>query len=440
MKKKVFKKVLIFLLIYLVCFLYSFFISSIFNDEIWNYGFSYNIASGLVPYRDFGMLQTPLYFFLASIFIKIFGSYLFSFHLFNSLVVASIIYLIYDRLGSKGLILGSLIFFNSYPGYNIFSILIILIIINLANVEFKYKDFVLGLLVGVMFLTKQNLGICLFIPLIFYSKNKLKGLIGIASSIIVFLVYLVANNALYEFIDYGILGMFDFGESNSVWLFFPIEVIICLWLLYKLFKSKFKDKRLFYLLMYQVITVPIFDDYHFIIGVIPVIYYMLSVFEISKYKIKYYIVIVLFLSSYWSFMIREFGGINLYKDKDSYLYGRNFPSYVNLDEITDYIKENSKVYDHIYFFSKNSFYVKLNARYPLDKFDMICNGNMGYNGSSRYIDEVNDYCNSNSCMFILYKYEFSGGTQTNKEIVDFVIDNYELKEEIHWFNIYINGE
>ena len=172
MKKKIVKKVLLFLGIYIFCFLYSFFVSGIFNDEIWNYGFSYNIASGMVLYRDFGMLQTPLYFFLASLFIKIFGSYLFSFHLFNSFIVAGIIYIIYNRLGIKGIILVPIIFFNSYPGYNIFSVLIILVLLNLVDKEFKYKDYVLGLLVGVMFLIKQNLGICLFVPLIFYSKNR----------------------------------------------------------------------------------------------------------------------------------------------------------------------------------------------------------------------------------------------------------------------------
>lgn len=441
MKKERFKKILLFLFICILCFLYNFFVSTIYNDEIWNYGFSYNIASGLIPYKDFGMLQTPLYFFFASIFIKVFGSYLFSFHLFNSIVVASIIYLVYRKLGIKGFILIPLIFFNSFPGYNIFSVLIILIIINLVNIEFKYKDYVLGLLVGIMFLTKQNIGICLFIPLIYYSKNKLKGLIGMISPIIIFFAYLIWNNALYDFVNYAIFGMFDFGESNKVWLFFPVEVIVCLGILYKLFKSKFKDRRLFYLLMYQIVTAPIFDDYHFIIGFIPVLYYILLVVNIKKYKIKYFIVISFFGVCCWNFMIRGFEGINIYDDKNSYLYGRNFPVYVDLDEITDYVKDNSGVYDHIYFFSKNSFYVKLNAKYPLDKFDMICNGNMGYNGSRRYIKEVDDYCSSNSCMFILYRYEFDGVvTQTNKDIINYVINTYDFNEEIHWFDIYTNDK
>ena len=29
-------------------------------DEIWNFNFARNIANGLIPYKDFNMLQTPL--------------------------------------------------------------------------------------------------------------------------------------------------------------------------------------------------------------------------------------------------------------------------------------------------------------------------------------------------------------------------------------------
>lgn len=440
MRKKIIKGVLLFLGIYLLCFLYSFFIAGFFNDEIWNYGFSYNIASGMVPYKDFNMVVTPLYAILSSFFIRIFGSYLFSIHLFNSLIVSGIIYLIYKKLGVKGLILVPVIFFNCYPGYNIFSVLIISIILNLVDKEFKYKDYVLGLFVGVMFLIKQNLGVCLFIPLLFYSKNKLKALIGLISPIILLIIYLIWNSAFYQFIDYAILGIFDFGESNSIWLFFPVEVIVCLWLVYKLFKSKFKDSQILYILMYQIVTVPIFDDYHFIVGFIPVFYYILSVVDIKHYKIKYFIIISLFISCYWSFMIRGFYGINLYNDKESYLYGRNFPIYVGFDELTNYIKDNSGFYDHIYFFSTHAYFVKLNANYKLDKFDLINNGNMGWNGSKRYISEIGEYCKSNNCMFILYKYEFLGDIQTNKEIVNFVVDNYNLYEEVYWFDIYINNK
>ena len=41
-------------------------------DEIWNYNFAQNISNGLVPYRDFNMLQTPLLPFIVAFFLFLF--------------------------------------------------------------------------------------------------------------------------------------------------------------------------------------------------------------------------------------------------------------------------------------------------------------------------------------------------------------------------------
>ena len=40
-------------------------------DEIWNYNFSRNIANGLVPYRDFNMVITPLLSIISGLILKI---------------------------------------------------------------------------------------------------------------------------------------------------------------------------------------------------------------------------------------------------------------------------------------------------------------------------------------------------------------------------------
>ena len=71
---------------------------------------------------------------------------------------------------------------------------------------------------------------------------------------------------------------------------------------------------------------------------------------------------------------------------------------------------------------------------------MISNGNMGYHGSVRYLEEVNDYCGSHSCMFILYQYEFREGnvSQTNKNLIDYVKKNYNIYDSIDVFNIYVH--
>ena len=50
--------------------------------ELWRY----NINAGLIPYRDFNMVVTPLYSFIGAIFLKIFGNYLFSLHILDAIL------------------------------------------------------------------------------------------------------------------------------------------------------------------------------------------------------------------------------------------------------------------------------------------------------------------------------------------------------------------
>lgn len=436
------KYLFLFIIFYVLCFGYSYFISCVYSDEIWNYGVAYNISLGMVPYRDFNLVTTPLYPMLASIFIKVFGHHLYSFHLFNSLILALTLVLIYYKLGRKGFILFPFILLNGYPGYNILSVFLVILLLSILDLDFKNKDIILGLFVSFMFLTKQTIGICLFIPMIYYSKEKIKSFISFMIPIIIFLIYLLWNNALYEFINYCFLGLFDFGESNGILLFLPILIIICLIILYFLIKNRFKNEKLFYILMFQVIAIPIVDDYHFMLGLIPILYYCLLCCEIESYKLKYYFIISLFICCLWIFYVHNYELGHLYSDKNSYLYGRNIPSYVedSVTIISDYINVVKDDYDYIYFFSANAYYVKMNAGYRLTKYDMICNGNMGYHGSIHYFEEINDYCDSHSCMFILYKYEFreDNVSQTNLDLVNYVKDNYNRFEEVDVFDIYIN--
>ena len=438
------KNIILLFIGFLFVFSYSFFISSVFSDEIWNYGFAYNISRGMIPYRDFNLVTTPLFPILASIFIKIFGPYLFSFHVFNSLVITFILFLCYKKLGVKFLFLIPIVILNGFPGYNIFCILLIIIILYLCDIDFKYHDYVLACLVGFVFLTKQTVGVCLFIPMIYYSRNKIKSFMCFLIPNLIFVIYLIWNNAFFQFVDYCFMGLFDFGKSNSIFLCLPLETIICIYLLFVLWKSDFSDTKCFFVLMFQIITIPIMDVYHFSIGLIPVIYFFLNKKNFEPYKIKYYLVITYFMCIAFSFVMHYFQSFHFVLNKNSYLYGRNVPDYVekSVYKASDYINRNKDNYDNIYIFSANAYWIKLNIKYPLTKYDMICNGNMGYHGADRYIHEIDSYCTKHSCMFILYKYEFREGniTQTNKELVDYVISQYSKTDDIDTFDIYSNKE
>ena len=67
-------------------------------DEVWNYNFARNIADGLVPYRDFNMLQTPLLPLIAGLFLKLFGNELIIMRILAILLISGIFFMVYQIL------------------------------------------------------------------------------------------------------------------------------------------------------------------------------------------------------------------------------------------------------------------------------------------------------------------------------------------------------
>ena len=435
------KKVIFFIISWVLIFCYVQFFSYMGRDEIWNYGFSYNIASGLVPYRDFNMVILPLFNYIGSIFIIIFGNYLYSVNIFISLVLTLILFFMYYKIGKKVFVIIPLTLLYLFYSYNIFCVLLMVLIINFIDSDYKSKDIIISLLVSFMFLTKQNIGLCLVIPLIYFSKNKLKSIIVFLVPIFIFIMYLVYNDAFYDFIDYCFLGLFDFGNKNSCFAFLPLELPLCLFLVYRLIKSSFKDELCFYTLMFQIVSYPLMDDYHFMIGFIIFLYYIFIKYKINNRYNKYFIVMSCFYMIFSMFIPNNsifnesFKGIYY---SNSFLSGRVVSgiSQRDLDEVSNYILDKDSEYDDIYIFSEYAYILKLYSNLSINKFDLINNGNMGYNGSKRYIEEVSSNCYDHSCLFILGSVNEN---QTNDDVLEYVRNNYNRVDRLlNHFTVYSN--
>ena len=61
----------VFVFIFLFCFSIIFSNSIGDLDELWNYNFARNVAEGLIPYKDFNMIVTPLLSIICAIILKI---------------------------------------------------------------------------------------------------------------------------------------------------------------------------------------------------------------------------------------------------------------------------------------------------------------------------------------------------------------------------------
>ena len=119
-RNNVLKYFMLFIFSFIISFFFVYVLMPTFCDEIWTYGFSYNISKGMIIYRDFNVLQTPLYFFIGACFIKIFGAYMLSLAIFNSILYAIMVVMLYKIKGSAKLILFSFIFIWYPSSYNLF--------------------------------------------------------------------------------------------------------------------------------------------------------------------------------------------------------------------------------------------------------------------------------------------------------------------------------
>ena len=93
----------------------------------------------------------------------------------------------------------------------------------------------------------------------------------------------------------------------------------------------------------------------------------------------------------------------------------------------------------IYIFDYSAYLLKMDSGIPINKYDLVNNGNMGYKGAKRYIEEIDNYCLNNKCIFLLNKDLLNNGhTQVNRDILRYVVGNYKYKEELAFLDVYEN--
>ena len=439
-------KFLSFLLIFLLSIFYTYIITIADGDELWCFGFSYNLANNLIPYKDFNMIVTPLFPILSSIFLKVFANQLIGIHFFNALNITLISYLVYQKIGLKFLpLVPVFIILPSSIGYNNLSYqLMILLLLIIDNPKIKHQDLIIPFIISLIFLTKQTIGLTLLLPCLIYSKTKLKSLVSFSVPLLLFLIYLVYHESLFAFIDYCFLGMLDFTiqNSNSSFLIIPELVIIFLSIIHLLL-TRFRDKQIFYVLMFQIVVFPIVEPAHFFIGLIPYIYIII---ERIDCPLKYTLIItaIAFCFSTTIEYLREYNQenskIELYP-YPSLIYKRNMGYGISeiIKDMTDLVELANNNYDNVYNFTSLSYITKLLADVPINKYDLINYGNMGYNGEAKILEEIKKTCAKETCFFLINQqelYERDDRMQTSYKILNYVDTNYELKRSIYIYNIY----
>ena len=424
------------LCIFILTLLYNLICNPVILDEIWNYGFTYNIANGLIPYKDFNMVITPFYPFLGALFLIIFGKSLLVYHIFNALICTGIFYFMKITLNKSYYIVYSILLLVSLPNYSLFSILLLYIILYLE--DNKKNDFLIGIFIGLTFLTKQNIGIMFVLPSILTKKFKqIKNrTIGFIIPNIIFFLYLIITDSLLSFIDYAFLGLSSFAENNILFsMWGTLTIIAIIYLIYQYMITK--DIKVLYLLFFQIIAYPIFDTYHVLIPFIPVLGYFLSKLNLVVKVTQ--VAFIIFIGIVFAYNINNIlNGNNRFPNDTNVCKMRILDDNTisNINEVSNYLKENKDVY----IINDKAYVYKLESDIPINKFDLLNDGNLGKDGDIRLIKEIEYKCREKVCTFLMREDEIYDDTltQTNRKIINYINDNYKKVGKIIDLTIYQN--
>lgn len=463
-------------------------------DEIWNYNFARNIANGLVPYKDFNMLQMPLLPLICGAILKIVTNQLIVMRVLAAILCSAIFYTTYRIFNILNIkkeinIIFTLciccLFYNLFCiDYNYATLLIVLCIIykeikayTKDNIFIKqdYKsDLILGLLAGLTVTLKQTTGlfICMALlgnKLLFvrkkedfknYIKSAAFRLIGVAIPVTLMIVYLVANNAFGDFISYTIKGVTEFSNYVSYTnlinpdLIGILSILVPISFVYTGIKTIFlgKDKKSYIFLVYGlamfVVCFPISDQIHFLIGSLPAIISILyEVYKLLKVLCKKFIeqsvlefiMEVLFfvcIILIWGIVYCVF--LNFYNFKNSNYSNFNSYKYIPISDVLE--EQISDVKQYISSSDKDIKILDATATVymiPLERYnknyDMLLRGNLGQDGENKIINEIK---NSKNTQYLILKDQFAKNWQTPFDIIDYVKCNKTKVGEVNIFDIY----
>ena len=415
-------------------------------DPMWNYGYSYAISKGEIPYKDFTLLTTPLFPLLFSIGLKLFSSDNIIFLIEQALLITVTFYFLFKLYNKKA---WCVLFFMIFPFLNnivpTYNFLVYFFIVVLIYLEKNCKnDYLIGFILGLIILTKQTIGVFMIIPsIIFFIKDRkklFKRFFGMLIPCIIFFIYLLITDSLIPFVDICFFGLFDFAEKNTTIFtaYFCISIIF-LFILFRIIKRDKKDITNYYILFSFSFLIPIFTEYHFYLFLMCFVLALLPYIKINDLYLEY-------LSIVFSVAICLFNFIFVYDGFNTTFLKNvnNFKYYlISKDSVNSFYK-TLDLYDKYKIEDKSPIFLGTQAVYftiindeKIDYFDVLNRGNYGYNGSRKMIEKVSKMKNQ---IFIInmHKYRFAGKEdQLDKEVIKYVINNSELIDSWDCYYVYL---
>lgn len=446
------KKILFYLTIFILIILWQLLSGKTTYDYFWSYGFSLKLANGLVAYRDFNMVTTPFTQMLFALFLFIFGKGIHIYIIFYSLILTLICYLLDVLYGKKGLVVVALMFispnilpiFMSSCNYNFLLLLLLFILILCERKD--VNPLIIGILLGLSFFTKQNIGIVFILVDLIYSFRKktfLKKLVGIFIVFLIFFAYFILTNSLYDFFDQCFFGLVNFEKENNYHRGIYFYLILIIFGVSIVYVIKNKSLERFLLLAYMFIALPLYDCAHFLLS----FYAFVLLFEERRFKIFSKVSIQMIILVFQFILL---GNIVITNFKEEAIYPNNI-KYLNYfyhpkevmqknNQLASYLKKYNT--SNIVIFDTNSMYYKLTNDYRSYKYlDLLNNGNFGRLGSINPIKEMRQLDKNTIYVFnpkLYNEYDKYSRSQLDVYTLEYFLQHYKKVDSILDFDIYMS--
>ena len=506
---KFFRKDFLFFIIFMIFFISIYIVRPVDNlDELWNYNFAKQISEGLIPYKDISMIITPLSSFLASIFLNI-SNELLTMRILGIILSSTTFYMIYriliqltnKRNYSFICTLIMIFILSEVVTYDYNNLTVLLILIALAIELFMIKDeknqrsrnlqnLSIGLISGLVILTKQSIGAIFTFAMIIYPlininetykfKNYVKEIIyriiGLLIPCLLFIIYLIFTDSYSEFISYAVLGvgtfsnkipfshLFEIGiiaKIIAILVILTIVTLIC-FIVVKLIK-KIREKELIAILLYgmslMTMAIPICDKNHFYLGSLIIFIgsaylifkfyrYMLSKNVLKKESLKIFLKYLVKFLIYGVLIVLFFGIVvnNMYRYMIDDSKNNQFKHYKNIiisdnlkqkiEEVEEFIVNQESDGYKTYILDSEAVVYKI----PLDmyskNYDMFMNGNFGKDGTEGILKDIISLRKNSKVKFLVRNPRYSYNWQLPVNVVNYVSENFEKVDSISIFDVY----
>ena len=434
---KRYQTILLFVFLFVFFFIWNVFIVDLYADEVWNYGFCYAIYKGFLPYRDFNMVVTPLYPFLMAFFFSIFGFNMIVYHIVNTLIITGLCYLVYKLVGNKmWLVLLFLAFPMSimFPSYNLLVLFFFVLLLYLEKE--KKNDWIIGLVIGLAILTKQSIGVCLFLPTLYYWKDKkkiLKRIGGMMIPCFIFLIYLLCSHTFMSFLDLCLFGLFDFTKNRTSFNFIYILVFVSILFFIWWIRKDSKNISIYYALAMISMVIPMFEKFHFQFYFFAILLVFLM-WKDTKIPVRlpllfFGIMIGLaFVQSYLKFQEGFIYPNSLNHFEYRFVSKPMLTHYEEMNAFLDQYPDQEFVY-----LTNNAYLIRIERDENISFVDLINEGNHGYHGNDKLMKLIQS---KKDALFVVNEKELDSKTQTNKNIIHYVLEHGEKIGEVRGYDVY----